>query len=40
MLKHMSDYFNKSIETYLVEEFGTYAILGRPNISLEDYALN
>ena len=39
MLKHMSDYFNKSIETYLVEEFGTYAILGRPNISLKDYAL-
>jgi putative NADH-flavin reductase len=39
ILKHMSDYFTKAIETYLVEEFGTYTILGRPNISLKDYAL-
>jgi uncharacterized protein YbjT (DUF2867 family) len=38
-LKHMSDYFSRSIETHLAEDYGTYAILGRPNISLEDYAL-
>ncbi len=39
LLKHMSDYFSNSIETYLVEEFKTYAILGKPCISLKDYAL-
>ena len=38
MLKHMSDYFTKSIETYLAEEFGTYSILGKPGINLKDYA--
>ena len=38
LLKHMSDYFTKSTETYLAEEFGTYEILGKPTISLKDYA--
>ena len=39
LLKHMSDYFTRSRESFLVKEFGTYETLGRPNISLKDYAL-
>ena len=39
MLKHMSDYFSKSIESFLAEEYGTYSILGKPSNNLSDYAL-
>lgn len=38
MLKHMSDYFSKSTETFLAEEYGTYSILGNPVTNLKDYA--
>jgi len=37
-LKHMSDYFNKSRETFLAEEYETYKVLGNPTLSLTDYA--
>jgi len=37
-LKHMSDYFHNSIETYLAEECDTYKVLGSPKFSLLDYA--
>ena len=38
-LKHMSDYFSKSMESFLAEEYGTYTILGTPVMNLNDYAL-
>ena len=37
-LKHMSDYFTVSKESFLAEEYGTYEILGRPSLSLTQYA--
>lgn len=37
-LKHMSDYFSKSTETFMADELETYSILGKPKISLKDYA--
>ena len=37
-LKHMSDYFSQSNETFLPEECGTYKTLGRPTQSLRQYA--
>ncbi|MFB6341937.1 SDR family oxidoreductase [Saccharicrinis sp. FJH62] len=39
ILKHMSDYFSQSVETYLADEYGTYSVLGKPGMRLEDYAL-
>ncbi|MBN2350697.1 MAG: SDR family oxidoreductase [Bacteroidales bacterium] len=37
-VKHMSDYFFDSSETFLAEEFNTYKILGSPFLSLTQYA--
>ena len=37
-VKHMSDYFFVSSETFLAEEFNTYKILGTPSLSLTQYA--
>jgi len=38
LLKHMSDYFLKSTETFIAEEYGTYKILGEPSMSIMEYA--
>ena len=38
-LKHMSDYFQRSIETFLAEDCNTYNVLGIPQLSLEQYAI-
>ena len=37
-VKHMSDYFTVSKESFLAEEYGTYEILGKPSLSLTQYA--
>lgn len=37
-LKHLSDYFNQTNETFLAQECGTYKTLGRPTLSLKQYA--
>ncbi len=37
-IKHMSDYFSVSCETFLAEEYGTYDILGKPSLGLTEYA--
>ncbi len=37
-LKHMSDYFSKSKETFIAEECETYKVLGNPTLKLLDYA--
>jgi hypothetical protein len=39
MVKHMSDYFSDSVETYLAEDFETCTILGKSETSIKDYAL-
>ncbi len=38
LVKHMHDYFKKSVETWLVDAYGTYEVLGKPEFTLEDYA--
>ncbi len=38
-LKHMSDYFTLSREIFLAREYGTYDTLGKPSLSLTQYAL-
>jgi len=37
-VKHMSDYFNSTSESHLVDEYATYSILGEPHFELKDYA--
>ncbi len=37
-VKHMNDYFSKSTEAFIAEEFNTYKILGEPKFSITDYA--
>ncbi len=37
-VKHMSDYSFTSSEEFLAEEFNTYKILGKPSLSLTQYA--
>ena len=37
-VKHMSDYFSVSSETFLSKEYNTYDILGIPSLSLTQYA--
>lgn len=37
-LKHMSDYFTKNTESFLVDEYQTYEILGQPAFNLREYA--
>jgi hypothetical protein len=37
-VKHMSDYFNSTSESHLVDEYATYSILGEPQFDLKDYA--
>ena len=38
LVKHMSDYFNSTSESHLVDEYATYSILGDPQFDLKDYA--
>jgi putative NADH-flavin reductase len=38
-VRHMSEYFSKSTEAFLAEEYGTYKILGEPKLSLAEYAI-
>jgi hypothetical protein len=37
-VKHMSDYFNHTVESHIAEEFGTYSILGNPVFGIKNYA--
>ncbi len=37
-IKHMSDYFTVSQESFLAKEYGTYDVLGTPSLSLTEYA--
>ena len=37
-LKHMSDYFHYSIESFLAEDCDTYKVLGSPKYSVSSYA--
>lgn len=37
-IKHMSDYFGASSETFLAKEYNTYEILGAPSLGLIQYA--
>ncbi len=37
-VKHMSDYFNSTSESYIVDEYATYSILGEPRFELMGYA--
>lgn len=37
-VKHLADFSNHSIEYPLVDEFGTYSVLGSPKFDLEEYA--
>ncbi len=37
-VKHMSDYFSKSVETFIAGDCGTYKILGQPKLTLKKYA--
>ncbi len=38
LLKHMSDYFNQTNETFLAQDCGTYKTLGHPELGLTQYA--
>jgi hypothetical protein len=37
-VKHMSDYFNHTVELPIAEEFGTYSLLGNTVFEIKDYA--
>lgn len=37
-VKHMSDYFHHTNETFLAKDYHTYEILGTPSLSISDYA--
>jgi hypothetical protein len=37
-VKHMSDYFNSTSESHLVDEYATYSILGEPQFDVIAYA--
>lgn len=38
-VKHMANYFNSTSESYLIDEYATYSILGEPQFELKDYAI-
>ena len=37
-VRHMSDYFMRSTETFIAEKYHTYEVLGEPKLSLTAYA--
>ncbi len=37
-VKHMSDYFNRTKETFVAKDCNTYEVLGKPQLSIEEYA--